>query len=127
MSQLQISKELNKERFISLGTFRKNGNRVDTPVIFGIHEHEIIVSTKSFASKLKRIKNNSNVVFFPSNARGERKGEDCKGIATIISEKSDQYAYNAIRKKNGIIFRLWRMSGKLRHHKFVFISILPSN
>ena len=122
---MQIPKELNKERFISLGTFKKNGKRVDTPVIFGIHEQEIIISTKIFANKLKRIKNNPQVIFFPSNARGERKGDDFKGVATIISEKNDQYAYNAIRKKNGIIFRLWRVSGKLRHHKFVFIYILP--
>lgn len=125
MEQSEFLKDFSKERFISLGTFKKSGERIDTPVIFGIHENKLIVSTKSFTGKLKRIKNNPNVVFFPSNARGERKGDDFKGAATILSEEIDKFAYDAIKKKNGIIFKIWRVSGKIRHHKFVFISIIP--
>ena len=126
MAQNLVIYNLSKERFISLCTFKRNGDRIETPVIFGVTNDEIIVSTKTFASKLKRIKNNPNVVFYSCNARGERKGEDLKGSATIIDEKNEQYAYNTIRKKNGIIFRIWRLSGKIRHHKFVFISIIPT-
>ena len=48
---------LTNERFISLCTFKKNGEKVETPVIFGIHNTEIIISTKTFAGKLKTIKN----------------------------------------------------------------------
>lgn len=126
MSQSEILSKMSKERFISLGTFKKNGDKINTPVIFGIHDKELIISTKTFASKLKRIRNNPNIVFYPCNARGERKGDDVTGIATIINLNDEKYAYDAIRKKNGIVFRLWRASGKLRHHKFVFISITPS-
>ena len=126
MTQNKVINNLSKERFISLCTFKRNGDRIETPVIFGVNNGEIIVSTKTFANKLKRIKNNPNVVFYPCNARGERKGEDLKGSAVIIDQKNEQYAYNTLRKKNGIIFRIWRFSGKLRHHKFVFISIIPS-
>lgn len=127
MSQTDIISKISNERFISLGTFKKNGDKIETPVIFGIHDDkELIVSTKTFASKLKRIRNNPNIVFYPCNARGDRKGDDFQGTAKIVGQNDEQYAYNAIRKKNGIIFRLWRASGKLRHHKFVFISIKPS-
>ncbi len=126
MSKSEILSKISNERFISLCTFKKNGNKIDTPVIFGIHDNELIVSTKTFANKLKRIRNNPNIIFYPCNARGVRKGDDVSGIATIINSTDEKYAYNAISKKNGIIFRLWRASGKLRHHKFVFISIKPS-
>ena len=121
--QSNIPNSLLKERFISLCTFKKNGERKDTPVIFGVHGKEIIVSTKSFASKLKRLKNNSNVILYPCNSRGERKGDDFKGIARILDKENEKYAYNALRKKNGIIFPIWRASGRLRGHKFLFISL----
>lgn len=121
-----IPSNLQKERFISLCTYKKNGDRIATPVIFGITDREIIVSTKSFAGKLKRLKNNPNVIIYPCTSRGERKGTDFKGTATILAKKDEKYAYDSIRKKNGLIFRIWRASGKFRGHKFVFISIQPS-
>ena len=114
-------------RFISLCTFKNNGDKIDTPVIFGITNNEIIVSTKSFTGKLKRIRNNPNVIIYPCNGRGERKGDDFKGIAKILPKEDEKYAYDAIRNKNGLIFRIWRASGKLRSHKFVFISIQPTS
>lgn len=125
--QSNILESLVEGRFISLCTFKKNGDRIDTPVIYGITNNEILVSTKSFTSKLKRLKNNPNVIFYPCNGRGDRKGNDIKGIAKILPKEDEKYAYDAIKKKNGIIFRIWRASGKLRRQKFVFISIQTSS
>lgn len=127
MIQNSLINSLSKERFINLCTFKKDGTKIKTPVIFAISKEEIIVSTKTFASKLKRIKNNSAVIVFPCDARGNRKGDDIKGIASIIDSSKQQYAYNALREKNGIIFRLWRLGGKLQGHEFKFITISVNN
>lgn len=127
MVESELMSSLRKERFINLCTFKKNGSKIETPVIFAIDDEKIIISTKSFASKLKRIKNNSKVILFPCDARGNRKGDDMHGIATIIDAQEQGYAYDALRKKNGFIFRLWRLSGKLQGHTFRFITISVNN
>ena len=65
MTQNKVINNLSKERFISLCTFKRNGDRIETPVIFGVNNGDIILSTKTFAIKLKRIKNIPYVVFYP--------------------------------------------------------------
>jgi hypothetical protein len=59
------------EKYVSLTTFRKNGDAVATPVwIVPVGDNEAGFWTSSTSGKVKRIRNTSLVTLQPSDSRG---------------------------------------------------------
>ena len=88
---------LQRESYIDLVTYRKNGTPVHTPVWFAEHEGKLYVMTRSDSGKAKRIRNNPQVEVAPSTMRGKRTGS---GIAARARVADDQeFARSLIRKK----------------------------
>ena len=52
---------LGDERFVSLTTFRRSGERVSTPVWVGRDGDALVVTTPQASGKVKRIRNNPRV------------------------------------------------------------------
>jgi PPOX class probable F420-dependent enzyme len=48
--------QLSNEAYISLATFRRNGNAVQTPVWFAILDGELFVVTDGTTARVKRIR-----------------------------------------------------------------------
>ncbi len=116
------------EKYISLKSYRKNGQGVRTPVWFvesGSSENNILyVRTSDDTGKYKRIRNNPSVQIAPCDMRGSVKGKWVKGEARITGEEEKLKAFKMLEKKYGILYKMTRMflSGK----NYVVIAILIS-
>ncbi len=62
---------LGDESFVSLTTFRKNGEGVPTPVWIAREGDTLIVTTPAGTGKVKRLRNDSRVELRPSNRMGK--------------------------------------------------------
>jgi len=100
--------ELYSHRYICLVTFRKNGNRVPTPVWFAGSQGSIYVMTRRDSGKVKRIRNNPRVEVAPCDVRGKLLGPFSPAVARLASDPS--HARALIRKKYFLarIPFLWR-------------------
>src|SRR5580765_7213363 len=71
MSFMPIPPEIKGQKYISLASFRKNGNPVYTPIWFGEKDDKLYVMTRSDSGKYKRIRNNPKVGIAPCTMRGK--------------------------------------------------------
>jgi PPOX class probable F420-dependent enzyme len=62
-------------KYISLETFKKNGQGVKTPVWFVLHNGALYVYTEADSWKVRRIRNDPRVRVAVCNIRGDIKGE----------------------------------------------------
>jgi uncharacterized protein len=110
---------LTGEKYISLETYRKDGQGVRTPVWFveednGEGGSVVYVRTSDDTGKYKRVRNNPSVQIAPCDMRGGVKGKWVKGKARIVSEEEKLRAFKMLEKKYGIMYKMTRMflSGK---------------
>jgi len=66
--------ELDRHRYMSLATFRRNGTEVATPVWFAAVDGRLYVVSAGEAGKVKRIRNASRVRVAPCDVRGGLRG-----------------------------------------------------
>lgn len=118
---------LAKERFVSLRTFRENGEAVDTPVWPVAHQGELLVFTPSDSGKLKRIRNNPHIQVAPCGRFGTVHGKWVDGNAAIDnSVPMLDRAYILLEEKLGLEFQAYRlMLGDNWHDKRTVIRISP--
>jgi PPOX class probable F420-dependent enzyme len=76
---MPIPRELRGQKYISLGTFRKSGVAVYTPVWFGESNEKLYVKTRNDSGKFKRIRSNPTVKVAPCNVRGKITGPEFAG------------------------------------------------
>ncbi|MFE3325802.1 PPOX class F420-dependent oxidoreductase [Streptomyces sp. NPDC059176] len=62
--------ELDRAKYISLTTFRKDGTGVATPVWFAVDGDELFVWTRSDSWKVKRLRRDPKVTVTPCDVRG---------------------------------------------------------
>lgn len=110
---------LTGEKYISLETYRKDGQGVRTPVWFveedkGEGGSVVYVRTSDDTGKYKRVRNNPSVQIAPCDMRGGVKGKWIKGKARIVSEEEKLRAFKMLEKKYGMMYKMTRMflSGK---------------
>jgi general stress protein 26 len=58
---MAVPSEIKGQKYISLASFRKNGDPVHTPVWFGEKDDKLYVMTRSDSGKYKRIRNNPDM------------------------------------------------------------------
>lgn len=97
---------LSGHQYISLETYRKNGQAVATPVWFTIDADRIFVVTKSETGKVKRLRNNQKVRVMPSGMRGEPKGEWADGQARFSTPEEFERALKLRSNKYGFKAKL---------------------
>src|SRR5437899_11083087 len=76
--------ELQHQKYLSMGTFRKNGLAVQTPVWFAEQDGKIYAMTRNDSGKFKRIRNNPTVRVAPSTIRGRLIGPEFPGQARVL-------------------------------------------
>jgi hypothetical protein len=95
---------LQRHKYLSLETFRKNGQGVATPVWFagepgqGAPEKVYVYSTED-SGKAKRIRNNSRVRVAPCDMRGKLLGEWIEAQAEIVSGAEAEHGMKLLNKK----------------------------
>jgi PPOX class probable F420-dependent enzyme len=87
------------QKYISLKTFRKNGDAVATPVWFGEDADKLYVMTRSDLGKTKRIRNNPQVRVAPCTMRGKVTGPEFFALARILPAEEHAHARQTINRK----------------------------
>ena len=110
--------QFDNEEFLSLETFRKTGVGVKSPIWFADHDGEFLIWTDGNSGKVKRIRNNAQVMVAPCTRMGEVTGEWVSGQASI-DETPEGIALveTLLRRKVGIAFAVFRRVDKIRDRR----------
>lgn len=116
--------ELGNETYISLETFRKNGEGVKTPVWVTSEDGKLYVVTYPNAGKVKRVKNNGRLRLAKSDARGNVQGAWVEAQARVLTDAPALTAQTRRgNAKYGILYRLFSLMGWLQRNQRVVIEI----
>lgn len=93
--------ELGDPKYISLETFRKNGEGVRTPVWTVAREGKLLVWTQGESWKVKRARNNPRVRVAACDMRGNTQGPWVEGVVTSIADDEEvkKEMSRALRRK----------------------------
>lgn len=111
--------QFTKKKYLSLETFRKNGEGVKTPVWFVQEGDALYVKTFSSSGKVKRIRNNQLVNVVPSKVDGKPLGSWNSGTSRVIQDQIIERKLNQLfTKKYGLLNNLFFRSkpGKIPNH-----------
>jgi hypothetical protein len=95
------------QKYLSLESFKKNGQGVKTPVWFAAEpatsldssEAKLYVYTIGLSGKVKRIRNNPQVRIAPCDMGGKLKGEWVAARAEILRDAEAQHGMQLLNKK----------------------------
>jgi len=97
--------ELDRERYLSLATFRRSGRAVKTPVWFARRGERLYVFTEARAGKVKRLRNDPRARVAACDVRGRVRGPWAPARARVVDDPAaERDAYAALRAKYG-----WQM------------------
>ncbi|MHA7646955.1 PPOX class F420-dependent oxidoreductase [Nitrosopumilus sp. S4] len=112
--------EIKSQKYISLETYRKNNQPVNTPVWFVVKNNLIYVVTRSQTGKVKRLKNNNQVKIATCTIKGKVTGEQVSGIATILNDEETKEAVKWRDKKYGFMAKIAKFLSKSKGDFFAF-------
>ncbi|HRW38130.1 MAG: PPOX class F420-dependent oxidoreductase [Acidimicrobiales bacterium] len=110
--------DIGDARYVSITTFRRDGEGVATPVwIAPLGDGRVGFTTDVASGKAKRIGNRPDVTLQECSMRGEVAAgtAEVHGTAEVVTDGPDHdAAVAAIRRKYGIQFRLVELGGRLK-------------
>jgi PPOX class probable F420-dependent enzyme len=101
--------DLGAERFVSLTTFRKTGERVSTPVWIARSGDALFVTTPALSGKVKRLRNSDRVELVPCSRLGkvDEGATPVAGSAEIVVDAAATAPFTrALAQKYGLEFRI---------------------
>ena len=104
---------LDRERYISLVTFRRNGAGVATPVWFAFASGRLWVFTEARSGKVKRLRRDPRVRLAACDVRGRVHGSWGEARARVADRAEEPAAYAALRTKYGWQMRLLDLFSRL--------------
>jgi len=110
------------QKYISLETFKKNGQGVKTPVWFVLHDDALYAYTEADSWKVKRIRNNPRVRVAACNVRGAVKGSWLDATASII-EGDERLAVNTLLDRKYFLKKVFNFLSRINRHKRDMIKI----
>jgi len=119
---------LDRERFISLVTFRRTGVGVPTPVWFAVHDGRLWIFSEARAGKVKRLRNDARARFAACNVRGKVHGPWHDARAHVVADAdSVREAYAALHAKYGWQMRVTDFFSRLtgRIHARAILAVEP--
>ncbi|HMD30674.1 MAG TPA: PPOX class F420-dependent oxidoreductase [Candidatus Acidoferrales bacterium] len=101
------------QKYISLESFRKNGQGVATPVWFAEEGAILYAYTEAASGKIKRIRNNPRVRVAVCDMRGRVQGDWVEATARILEGEEARHADALLNAKYGFQKRLLNFLKKL--------------
>ncbi len=108
------------KKYMSLASFRRNGQAVRTPLWFAEQDGKLYFMTRDDSWKYKRIRNNPRVLVAPCTMRGRITGPDVEGRARVLEPWEFPAARRALERK----YWLMRVSF-LWSKRNLFLEIVP--
>jgi PPOX class probable F420-dependent enzyme len=123
MSNLK-TKAFEKQTYLSLETFRKNGQGVPTPVWFAENNGVLYITTVNDSGKVKRIRNNGRVRIAPCDMRGGLLGEWFEAQARLVSDSQEaEMAKKALDHKYGLQKRIMELASAGKKIDRVYLAV----
>jgi PPOX class probable F420-dependent enzyme len=117
-------KQFEKQQYLSIETFRKNGAGVKTPVWFVQDGEKLYIWTEATSGKAKRIRNSGKVNIVPSKSDGAPVGEWMPARASVDdSDAALAHLKSLMGRKYGLMFSLFGIFGKLRRSQYTAIRV----
>lgn len=98
--------EIKTKKYVSLETYKKNGQPVKTPVWFIIKDDSVIIVTREHTGKIKRLKNNQKVKLATCSMKGKVSGPWMSGVAKILTKNETVNATKLRDKKYGFLAKI---------------------
>lgn len=119
---------LDRERYVSLVSFRRDGRAVATPVWWALDGDRFYVFTEAASGKMKRLRNDPRVELAGCDWRGRVHGKALTGRAHRRDDPGTvERAYAALRRKYGWQMRLTdlfsRLTGRLGRRAILEIEV----
>ncbi len=114
--------------YINLGTYRKTGICVKTPVWFAQQEQQLFVFSAANVGKVKRIRRDGTCRVAPCTVNGKLTGDWINAHAHLVSSNTDiRHAYASLKKKYGWKMTLLdffsKLGGKINDRQFIRIEL----
>ncbi len=121
--------QLDDADYISLGTFRRSGVRVDTPIWAAPRGGKLYAFTEADSGKVKRLRNSTRAQVARCGARGKLLGDWADARAQIVEDAATiATAYHALHEKYGWQMKLTdlvsRLTGRYEKRAILEIKIL---
>ncbi len=111
------------QKYLSLETFKRDGQGVKTPVWFVLRETgAFYVYTEARSWKVSRIRNNPRVRIAPCDMRGNVTGEWQEATAQIVSGEEEQAA-NRLLDRKYFLKKVFNLLTKLNRHPRAMLKI----
>ena len=102
-----MTDQLSKAKFISLETYKRNGEAVRTPVWFVEESGLIYFHSPAKSWKVKRLRRNPVVRLAPCARFGRIEGDWLKGKATRIDGEDSKRIVKLVNSKQGLDGRIF--------------------
>ena len=103
--------QFQKQKYLNLETFRRNGESMKTPVWFALEGEIIYVQTMANSGKVKRIRNNGHVNVMPCKMDGKPTGTWVPADAReIVDEEISRKVNRLLDKKYGLMKKMFASS-----------------
>jgi uncharacterized protein len=107
-------------------TFKRSGEPVPTPVLFGLEDGKLYLRTEPHVGKVRRLKNDPHVRVGPCNWRAKPKGPMTEGTARVLPNEENERTYDALRRNYTFGQRLYESSVDRMPVELVYVEVSPS-
>jgi len=114
--------QFENEKYISLETFKRNGQGVKTPVWFVLHANALYVYTKADSWKVKRIRNSPRVRVAACDIRGTVRGPWLDATASLV-EGDERLAPDKLLDRKYFLKKIFNLLTRINRHQRAMIKI----
>lgn len=102
-----MATELDRDPYISLLSYKRDGGAVETAVWAAPLDGKLVIFTLKDSFKVKRVRRNPKVRVAKCTVRGEIRGPWFDGTCAIVEDKAHEArAYAALNEKYGLMMRM---------------------
>jgi PPOX class probable F420-dependent enzyme len=107
-------------------TFKRSGEPVPTPVLFGAANGRLYFRTDADVSKVKRLGNDPHVRVGPCNWRGKPLGPLVEGTARVLPASENERAYAVLKANYTFGTRLFESLLDRLPIEIVYVEVVPA-
>ena len=107
-------------------TFKRSGDPVPTPVLFGVAGGKLYFRTESDVNKIKRLRNNPHVRVGPCNWRGKPLGPLVEGAARVLPASENERTYDVLKSNYTFGMRLFESGLDRLPLDIVYVEVTPA-